>query len=121
MDEQKQLIETAVKALDGKRAEDIRVIKITDLTIIADYFIIADGTSTTQVKALADEIEYKVEEGMGRKPLRVQGHSSGWVVIDYGDIVIHVFYKEQRDFYKLERLWADGEDIDISEYLVKEN
>lgn len=117
---QQQKLEIIVKALDSKKAEDIKVIKVGDLTVIADYFVIADGTSSTQTKALADEAEYKMQEN-GVVPNRVQGNNgSNWVIIDYGDIVVHVFSKEQRDFYNLERLWRDGEDIDISD-LVKQN
>ena len=117
---QQQKLEIIVKTLDSKKAEDIKVIKVGDLTVIADYFVIADGTSSTQTKALADEAEYKMQEN-GVVPNRVQGNNgSNWVIIDYGDIVVHVFSKEQRDFYNLERLWRDGEDIDISDW-VKQN
>ena len=117
---QQQKLEIIVKALDSKKAEDIKVIKVGDLTVIADYFVIADGTSSTQTKALADEAEFKMQEN-GVVPNRVQGNNgSNWVIIDYGDIVVHVFSKEQRDFYNLERLWRDGEDIDISDW-VKQN
>lgn len=117
---QQQKLEIIVKALDSKKAEDIKVIKVGDLTVIADYFVIADGTSSTQTKALADEAEYKMQEN-GVVPNRVQGNNgSNWVIIDYGDIVVHVFSKEQRDFYNLERLWRDGDDIDISDW-VKQN
>ena len=114
---QEELIASAVKILDGKKAEDIRVIKIGDLTILADYFIIADGTSSTQTKALADEVEFRLKQ-QGREPKQVQGNNgSNWIILDYSDVVIHIFYKEARDFYNLERLWSDGEDIDISKYL----
>ena len=114
---QEELIASAVKILDGKKAEDIRVIKIGDLTILADYFIIADGTSSTQTKALADEVEFRLKQ-QGREPKQVQGNNgSNWIILDYSDVVIHIFYKETRDFYNLERLWSDGEDIDISKYL----
>lgn len=116
---QKELIETAVKALDSKRAENIQVIGIKDLTVIADYFIIANGTSTTQTKALADEVEYQLKEA-GKMPLRTEGyHGANWIVLDYGDVVVHVFYKETRQFYNLERLWSDGESMDISSLLKK--
>lgn len=118
--DQKQFIETAVKALDSKRAENIQVIGIRDLTVIADYFIIANGTSTTQTKALADEVEYQLKEN-GRLPLRTEGYQgANWIVLDYGDIVVHVFYKETRQFYNLERLWSDGESVDISSLLKKD-
>lgn len=114
---QEELIKAAVKILDGKKAEDIRVIEIRDLTIIADYFIIADGTSVTQTRALADELEFRIKE-MGREPRQVQGNNgSNWIVLDYSDVVIHIFYKETRDFYNLERLWSDGKEIDIKKYL----
>lgn len=114
---QEELIANAVRILDSKKAEDIRVIKIGDLTILADYFIIADGTSSTQTKALADEVEFRLKQ-QGREPKQVQGNNgSNWIILDYSDVVIHIFYKETRDFYNLERLWSDGEDIDISKYI----
>ena len=115
-----QMVEISVKALDSKRAEDIKVIGIRDLTVIADYFVIANGTSTTQTKALADEVEYKLKES-GLMPLRIEGYqSANWIVLDYGSVVVHVFYKETRQFYNLERLWSDGEQIDISHLLKKD-
>ncbi len=114
---QEELIKAAVKILDGKKAEDIRVIEIRDLTIIADYFIIADGASVTQTRALADELEFRIKE-MGREPRQVQGNNgSNWIILDYSDVVIHIFYKETRDFYNLERLWSDGKEIDVKKYL----
>ena len=116
-----QKIEVIVKALDSKRAEDIQAIKIGDLTIIADYFIIADGTSNIHTKALAEEVEFKMTQ-QGIEPSRTEGYQGQtWIVLDYGDVVVHVFYKETRDHYNLERLWSDGTSVDISKYLVKEN
>lgn len=118
--ETQQIIETIVKALDSKRAEDIQLIEIKDLTIVADYFVIANGTSTTQTKALADEVEFKLKQN-GIEPIRVEGYQgASWIVLDYGDIIVHVFYKETRDLYKLERLWSDGRQVDISGYIIKE-
>ena len=115
---QQEFIEIAVKALDSKKAEDINVIGIKDLTIIADYFIIANGTSSTQTRALADEVEFKISEAAGIKPDQVQGNNgSNWIILDYSDIVIHVFNKETRDFYNLERLWRDGKNVDISNWI----
>ena len=116
-----QKLETIVKALDSKRAEDIQAIKIGDLTIIADYFVIADGTSNIHTKALAEEVEFKMTQ-LGIEPSRTEGYpGQTWIVLDYGDIVVHVFYKETRDHYNLERLWSDGTAVDISQYLVKED
>lgn len=116
---QKAALEEIVTVLDRKKSESIKVLKITELTIIADYFIIAGGTSVTQARALADEVEYKLKQ-QGLEPLRIQGNNGGgWIIIDYGDIVVHVFSREQKDFYDLERLWRDGEEIDINS-LIKE-
>lgn len=114
---QESMLKTIIRTLDRKKAEDIQLIGIGDLTIIADYFVIAAGTSTTQTKALAEEVEFVLSQ-QGRKPERVQGNNgSNWIIIDYGDIVVHVFYAETRSFYQLERLWKDGRQEDISKYL----
>ena len=112
-------LEIAVKALDSRKAKNITVLKVEDLTILANYFIIASATSTTQVKALADEVEYQLGE-KGVKPKSIEGYQSQtWIVLDYYDIIVHVFLEETRDFYQLERLWADGTPVDISD-LVKD-
>ncbi|MBR6761293.1 MAG: ribosome silencing factor [Oscillospiraceae bacterium] len=114
-------LEKIVKTLDMKKAEDIQVIGITNLTIIADYFVIATGTSTTQVKALADEVEYQLSQ-QGVEPKGTEGYRSAtWIVLDYADIVVHVFYRDTRAEYQLERLWADGEQVDISHLLIDES
>lgn len=117
---EEKILETAVKALDSKKAEDICVIRISDKTIIGDYFVIANGTSSTHTKALADEVEYQLGEA-GVKPKQVSGaNGSNWIVLDYSDVIVHVFSKDMREFYNLERLWRDGENIDISKW-VKPN
>lgn len=114
-------LEKIVKILDTKKAEDIQVIGITNLTIIADYFVIASGTSTTQVKSLADEVDFQLGE-LGIEPRGIEGvRTANWVVLDYGDIVVHVFYRDTRAEYQLERLWADGEQVDISHLLIDES
>ena len=113
----KEKLEKIIKTLDSKKAENIEVLGIKDLTILTDYFVIANGTSTTHTKTLADEVEFALSQD-GVKPTRTEGHNgSNWIIIDYSDIIVHVFYKDTRDFYKLERLWADGEHVDISEFL----
>ena len=107
-------LEIAVKALDSRKGKNITALKVEDLTILANYFIIASATSTTQVKALADEVEYQLGE-KGVKPKSVEGYQSQtWIVLDYYDIIVHVFLEETWDFYQLERLWADGTPVDIS-------
>lgn len=111
-------VEIVVKALDDKKAFDIKVIKIDDLTILGDYFIIASGSSSTQVKALADIVDEKLSEN-GIEPNHIEGKTSGWILLDYGDVVIHVFSKDEREFYSLEKLWQDGKEIDISDIISK--
>ncbi|MDO4565843.1 MAG: ribosome silencing factor [Oscillospiraceae bacterium] len=107
-----EIARAAASALDSKLGRDIKIIKIADLTVIADYFVIATGTSNTQVKALASEVEHKLEE-QGLRPLRSEGAESAlWMLLDYGSVVVHVFRPETREFYSLERLWADGEEIE---------
>ena len=114
-------LEKIVRILDSKKAEDIQVIGITNLTIIADYFVIANGTSTTQVKALADEVEFQLSQ-LGEEPRGVEGlRTANWIVLDFSDIVVHVFLRDTRAEYQLERLWADGEQVDISHLLIDES
>lgn len=110
-------VKTAVKALDSKKAVDIKVLEIKDLTVLTDYFVICNGTSLTQVKALADECEYKLSlEGFEKK--HREGFDSGkWILLDYGDVIIHVYNRDSREFYNLERFWADGIEIDVSDLL----
>lgn len=117
---QQEKLEKIIRTLDTKRGEDIQAIKITDLTILADYFVIVNGTSNTHARTLADEVEFQLSQA-GTQPLRREADTGNtWIILDYGDIIVHVFYKEARNFYQLERLWADGEQIDISSFIVKE-
>lgn len=106
-------VEIAVKALDSKKAVEITALEIGSLTVVADYFVIAAGTSNTQVRALADEVEYQLKlEGI--EPRQIEGKATGWILLDYHDVVIHVFLQDQREYYNLEKLWADATPIDIS-------
>lgn len=117
---EQQKLELIVKTLDSKKGEDIQAIKISDLTILADYFVIVNGTSNTHTRSLADEVEFQLSQ-QGIEPERRETDTGNtWIILDYGDIIVHAFYKETRDFYKLEGLWADGEQIDISGLVVKE-
>ena len=110
---------TIAKALDSKLGLDIKVIEITDVTVLADYMVIATGRNSTQVKALADEVEYQMNEN-GIEVNHIEGHrSNSWILLDYVDVIVNVFSEEARDFYDLERLWQDGEYIDISDILLK--
>ena len=107
-----ELAKAAAKALDSKKALNLKILRITELSVIADYFVIATGTSNTQVKALADEVEYRLKE-QGVAPSHIEGYNSNsWVLLDYGSVVVHVFTQESRSFYDLDRLWQDGEEVD---------
>lgn len=109
-----ELSKAIAKILDEKKARDIKVLKIQDLTIVTDYIVIATGTSTTQVKALADEVEFKINEQYNLKPSRIEGYETqSWILIDYDTVIVHVFHPDARDYYNLDKLWADGEEIDI--------
>lgn len=110
----------AVKALDKHLAKNIRVIDVEEITSLCDCFVIAHGNSSTQVKALADYVE-KALHDVGIEPLRTEGYqSSGWVLIDYADVIVHVFHEEMRGFYDLEHLWKDGVDVDIAQFIENE-
>ena len=106
----------AVKAADSKKGQDIQVIGIRDISVLADYFVLVTGDSSTQVKALADEIEFKLKEA-GEEPHHIEGQQSGWICLDFSTVVIHVFYKEQRQYFKLEHLWEDGDILNTEELL----
>ncbi len=109
------------KILDKKKAQDVRVLKVESLTVLTDYFVIASGTSTTQVASLADEVEYELSQ-KGLEPYSTEGYDTkNWVLLDYSSVIVHVFVPNTRTYYDLEHLWADGEPVDISEYLTPEN
>ena len=115
----KQLMEATVKCMDSKKAIDIKVLDISKVTTMADYFVICQGGSTTQMKAIADEIEEKLSE-MGVKPFGREGMSTAyWILMDYSDVIIHIFSSESRSFYSIENLWSDAENVDIS-HLIDE-
>ena len=109
------------KILDKKKAHDVRVLKVESLTVLTDYFVIASGTSTTQVASLADEVEYELSQ-KGIEPYTTEGFDSkNWVLLDYSNVIVHVFVPNSRAYYDLEHLWADGEPVDISEYLTPDS
>lgn len=110
-----KMCKIACDALEDKKAEDIRVIDISEVSVMADYFIIANGTNENQVKALVDNAQEELYKA-GYEPKQIEGYrSANWVLLDYSDIIIHVFSKEDRLFYDLERIWRDGKDIDYKE------
>lgn len=109
-------VKKIVKALDDKKANDIEVIKINELTIVADYFVIATANSNTHIRSLADEVEYQLEEA-GIKLDHAEGRATGWVLLEFQGVVVHIFLEDARNYYNLERLWEDGAKLDISELI----
>lgn len=115
MKEPKELALLAAKALSDKKGKEIQVLEIADLTTLADYFVLATGTSNTQINALIDNVEKVLTEEAGEEPLHREGYRGGtWVLLDYGCIAVHVFNAEAREFYGLERLWRDGKNVDLT-------
>ena len=111
MNQSKEMARIAYHALSDKKGEDIKVIDITSISVLADYFIIANGNSDSQVNALVDNVEEELHKA-GYSLRQREGQASGsWVLLDFGDIIVHVFDKENRLFYDLERIWKDGKHI----------
>ena len=113
MERAKMIVKKAYHALSDKKGEDIKVIEIGKLSTVADYFIIANGSNAPHVESLVDNVEEELlKENI--HPERIEGvKSSGWILMDYNDVVVHVFSKEDRLFYDLERIWRDGKEIDV--------
>ncbi|MGO5052304.1 ribosome silencing factor [Lachnospiraceae bacterium LCP25S3_G4] len=113
MNNAKDMARIAYKALDEKKGEDIKIIDISQVSVLADYFIIANGTNESQVKALVDSVEEELNKS-GFEVKQREGYGLGnWVLLDFGDIIIHIFDKENRLFYNLERIWRDGKIIEV--------
>ena len=109
-----QIAVIAAKALEDKKAKDVKVLKTREQTILADYFVICNGTSSTHIKALVDEVDKQLSEA-GEPPIRREGlRSDIWVLMDFGSVIVHVFTDEARKFYNLERLWSDSEEVALS-------
>ena len=116
----KEVALQVTKALDEKKGIDIKLLRIDEVSSLADYFVICTGTVNTHVKTLCDYAEYTMEQ-LGEPMLGREGHrGNSWELIDYGSIVVHVFTQEAREFYSLERLWADAEKVDLKEIVTEE-
>lgn len=106
-------VEKIAQALYDKKAKDIQILDISEITSIGDYFIICSCGSTTQVKACADEVEEKMGE-LGIRPNHLEGYNGGnWILMDYGDIIVHIMQEETHEFYALEKLWSDAKEITV--------
>ena len=110
----REIAAAAAGALDSKQAKDIEVLRITDVTVLADYFVICTATSSTHVKTLTDEVDRALSE-LGEPPLRREGYrGGGWILLDFGCVIVHIFQQDMREFYNLEHLWSDAEEVPLS-------
>ena len=111
MNREQEMVSIACKAIDDKKALDIKVIDIREVSVIADYFVITSGSNLNQVQAIVDNVEEQLGRA-GVEPKQIEGtRNSNWILMDYGDLIIHVFDEENRLFYDLERIWRDGKQI----------
>lgn len=114
--EANEILKIAANALNEKKAKELAAVKVADLTVLTEYFLMATATSSTHVRALADEVEDKLEES-GIKPHHIEGRATGWLILDYGSVIVHIFSREQREFYGLDKMWSDGEAVNIDDIL----
>ncbi len=114
------LVKEIAKVLDEKKAVDIVAIKTEEVTIVSDYFIIASGTSNTHAKSLADDVEYEIKTRFNIDPEHIEGRATGWILLDYGTVLVHVFTQDNREYYNLERLWADASTVDLSDVITED-
>lgn len=111
----KEIVKIAVDAMLDKKADGVKILDISNISVIADYFIIADGSNSNQIQAIVDNIEEKLHEAGAKEP-RVEGYNSAtWILLDYNDVIIHIFNKEDRLFYDLDRIWRDGREVKAEE------
>ena len=116
-----ELAAAIINILYEKKAHDLKLLHVTDHTVITDYFVIATGTSNTQIKALADELDYKTGLA-GLKPKSIEGfREANWIVLDYSSVIVHIFNRETREFYNLEKLWGDSESVDVTKFIKSDD
>ena len=109
-----------VRVLDQKKARNIRLLHIAKQTLIADYFIICEGNTNSHLRSLSDEVEYQLSQD-GVAPSHIEGHVDGnWILMDFSSVVVHLFTRETREYYHLEKLWQDAEEIDVTPLLIQE-
>ena len=120
MTDPKVLVREIAKVLDEKKAMNIVAIETEEVTVVSDFFVIASGTSNTHTKSLADDVEYEIKQRLGVDPEHIEGRATGWILIDYGTVIVHIFGHEERDYYNLERLWADASVVDLSGVLTED-
>ena len=113
-----EILKIAANALNEKKARELNAVKVTELTVLTEYFLIATATSSTHVHALADEGEEKLKE-QGVTPHHIEGRTSGWLVLDYGSVIVHVFGRQEREFYALDKMWNDAVSVDLKDILLE--
>lgn len=105
-------LDAIIAMLEDKKAKDIKVLEVKDVTLVADYFVISSGTSTTHIKSLADELEIKLKEEKGIIMHHREGYNSArWILLDYGDVIVHIFHQDDRAYYNLEKIWSEAKDV----------
>lgn len=114
-----EILNIAANALNDKKALNLSALKVDDLTVLTEYFLMASATSSTHVHALADEVEFKLSEA-GVEPHHIEGKSTGWILLDYGSVIVHVFDKPSREFYNLDKMWNDATEVDLDKILSAE-
>ena len=116
---EKMMAQIACKAIDDKKGQDIKIIDIHNVSVIADYFVIASGTNSNQVQAIVDNVEEQLGRA-GFEAKQIEGNrNSSWILMDYGDVIVHVFDEENRLFYDLKRIWRDGKVLEMDAFLEK--
>lgn len=114
MADSKDMLKVIIDALQDKKAEDIRVIDISNVSVIADYFVIASGSNSNQIQAMVDNVEEEMFKA-GYDDPKVEGYNTAsWILLDYNDVIVHVFSEDDRAFYNIERIWRDGKEVDIN-------
>lgn len=113
----KELLFSAVQILDKKKGMDIKALEITEISSVADYFLLATGTSSTHIRALADEVDEELSK-LGVQPDHIEGKTTGWILLDYKSVVVHIFTQSERELFNLEKLWGDAKEIDLSDLLT---
>lgn len=110
------MLKIAANALNEKKARELNAVKVDDFTVLCEYFLICTATSSTHVRALADEVEEKLEQA-GVRPHHIEGKATGWIALDYGSIIVHIFGRNEREFYSLDKMWSDATNIDLESIL----
>ncbi len=114
-----QILKISASKLDDKKALNINALKVEDLTSLCEYFLIATATSSTHVRSLSNEVEEVLKEN-GVEPHHIEGKTTGWIILDYGSVIIHIFTAAEREFYNLDKMWADAKQINLDELIIED-